>query len=142
MADKNQPRGGATALRCSFCARAEGEVDRLLAGPQVFICAACVRLAAKVLDDEPKQLRAAEGEGSLPATLGEMQAFVGRHVPGEARQLHELSAELWRFRNNWQTPQHDGSPPVEAPYLAWAARRAPLALQAPTCQGWRLQLGT
>lgn len=115
MADKNQPRGGATALRCSFCARAEGEVDRLLAGPRVFICAVCVRLAAQALDDEPTQSPTAEPMGRLPASLGEMQAFVERRVTGEAAALREMSCELWRFRANWQTPPPDGPPPIGAP---------------------------
>ena len=30
-------------VQCSFCSKAEGEVDRLVAGPSVYICNECVR---------------------------------------------------------------------------------------------------
>ena len=39
--------------RCSFCSRIEGEVQRLIAGPEgVFICNECVDLCRDILDGE------------------------------------------------------------------------------------------
>jgi ATP-dependent Clp protease ATP-binding subunit ClpX len=47
--------------RCSFCSRMEGEVQRLIAGPEgVFICNECVELCRDIL----------EGEHSRPASAG------------------------------------------------------------------------
>jgi hypothetical protein len=39
----------ATGLRCSFCGKSDSEVDRLIAGPGVYICDECVRLCNEVL---------------------------------------------------------------------------------------------
>lgn len=36
--------------RCSFCSKPNTEVERLIAGPGVYICAACVGLCNEVLD--------------------------------------------------------------------------------------------
>src|SRR5689334_7911253 len=36
-------------LSCTFCARPDGDVDKLIAGPNVYICDACVELAEKAL---------------------------------------------------------------------------------------------
>jgi len=35
--------------RCSFCGKSKAEVERLVAGPKVYICDACVDLAAEVV---------------------------------------------------------------------------------------------
>ena len=37
-------------LRCSFCGKTEKEVARLLAGPHVHICDACVGACNKILE--------------------------------------------------------------------------------------------
>ena len=36
-------------LRCSFCQKSENEVDKLVAGPQVYICNECVAIAARLI---------------------------------------------------------------------------------------------
>ena len=40
-------------LRCSFCGKTEKEVARLLAGPLVHICDACVGACNKILEATP-----------------------------------------------------------------------------------------
>ncbi len=44
-------------LRCSFCGKPEDQVRRMVAGPGVYICDACVQLCAKVIEesDAPTQ---------------------------------------------------------------------------------------
>jgi ATP-dependent protease Clp ATPase subunit len=37
-----------TELRCSFCAKKQSEVRKLIAGPKVFICDDCVWLCASM----------------------------------------------------------------------------------------------
>ena len=38
---------------CTFCARPPSEVSKLIAGPNVFICDACVSRAERAVDGEP-----------------------------------------------------------------------------------------
>jgi ClpX C4-type zinc finger protein len=40
-------------LHCSFCAKREDEVQRLVAGPGVYICDGCVGLCTEILADLP-----------------------------------------------------------------------------------------
>jgi ATP-dependent Clp protease ATP-binding subunit ClpX len=42
-------------LHCSFCGKSQHKVEKLIAGPRIFICNECVRLCQKILDDEPFQ---------------------------------------------------------------------------------------
>ena len=39
-------------LRCSFCGKVADEVQRLIAGPGVFICNECVDLCVQVIDEQ------------------------------------------------------------------------------------------
>jgi ATP-dependent protease Clp ATPase subunit len=44
-------------LRCSFCRRDENEIAKLVAGPRVYICDQCVRVASRIMeghDGEPQ----------------------------------------------------------------------------------------
>ena len=50
-------------LRCSFCGKTEHEVRKLVAGPHVFICDACVAICVDVLDDGPSLAPLARAPG-------------------------------------------------------------------------------
>ena len=39
-------------LRCSFCGKREDEVEKLIAGPGVFICNECVDLCNRIITEE------------------------------------------------------------------------------------------
>jgi DNA-directed RNA polymerase subunit RPC12/RpoP len=59
-------------LRCSFCGREESPIRKLVAGPSVFICADCARLASRVLteaDSGGKVSCAICGTASSPETF-------------------------------------------------------------------------
>ncbi|WP_405063446.1 hypothetical protein OG474_17875 [Kribbella sp. NBC_01505] len=42
-----------TAVCCSFCGKDKADVDRLIAGPAVFICSDCVGLCEQILSEDP-----------------------------------------------------------------------------------------
>ena len=39
-------------VKCSFCGKTQNAVERLIAGPGVFICDECIRACNSILDDE------------------------------------------------------------------------------------------
>jgi len=41
-------------LRCTFCGKTDREVSKLIAGPAVFICDACVGICNGILEATPK----------------------------------------------------------------------------------------
>ena len=45
-------------LHCSFCGKDESEVAKLVAGPKVYICDACVALASEIMDRSDDDARA------------------------------------------------------------------------------------
>ena len=36
-------------LRCSFCGKSQNEVDRIVAGPNVYICNECIELSGEII---------------------------------------------------------------------------------------------
>lgn len=91
---------------CSFCAKANTEVERLIAGPGVYICDGCVGLCTTILDEA----RSA-GPNPLPR-LPEWAAMTDDqmldHVPRIAAtagqvdaSLHAWIAELRRRGVTW-----------------------------------------
>jgi hypothetical protein len=41
-------------LKCSFCNKDEHQVDKLIAGPKVFICNECIEVCLDILNDDPR----------------------------------------------------------------------------------------
>ena len=40
-------------LKCSFCGKDSTQVSKLVAGPRVYICDACVAAASRIMNDAP-----------------------------------------------------------------------------------------
>ena len=39
-------------IKCSFCGKSQDAVDRIIAGPGVFICDECIKICSNILEDE------------------------------------------------------------------------------------------
>jgi ATP-dependent Clp protease ATP-binding subunit ClpX len=48
---------------CSFCGKNQKEVQKLIAGPSVYICNECIKLCGEIIEDEEKE-KAAETESA------------------------------------------------------------------------------
>jgi ATP-dependent Clp protease ATP-binding subunit ClpX len=55
----------ATQVRCSFCGKPGSDVEKVIAGPGVYICNECIRLCNDILADE--QQKPSGQEAQLPA---------------------------------------------------------------------------
>src|SRR5215212_4351739 len=52
-------------LRCSFCGKDESEISKLVAGPRVYICDACVAVAKRMMEDDTGDTPTPEGVAPL-----------------------------------------------------------------------------
>jgi ClpX C4-type zinc finger len=53
MSGHTKPRQN--VLSCSFCGKAQGEVQKLIAGPTVFICNECVDVCVDIIAEDARQ---------------------------------------------------------------------------------------
>ena len=83
--------------RCSFCRRAQDEVNRLIAGPEgVFICDECVDLCREILEEEASAYRTPEEfkiERVPPPR--ELLEHLNQYVVGQDRAKRVLSVAVY-----------------------------------------------
>lgn len=71
-------------LSCSFCGKSENEVERLIAGPGVYICNECVDLCSEILDTG---LGVSEESLELKETLDPMQMPTPKEIAAQLDQF-------------------------------------------------------
>jgi hypothetical protein len=54
-------------LHCSFCNKDEHQVEKLIAGPKVFICNECIEVCVDILNDDPRFAKAQALRDGKPA---------------------------------------------------------------------------
>ena len=64
--------------RCSFCGKAQDQVRRLIAGPNVYICDECVALCQEMIAEQPG--RTSAGTVTMPASPQVAKAPAGHRV--------------------------------------------------------------
>ena len=78
------PRKDEQQIRCSFCGKRETQVERLIAGPDVFICSNCVSACAELLRDEIQMSRREELQEPehLPTPM-EIKTYMDSYIIGQ-----------------------------------------------------------
>ena len=78
------PRKDEQQIRCSFCGKRETQVERLIAGPDVFICSNCVSACAELLRDESQMSRREELQEPehLPTPM-EVKTYMDSYIIGQ-----------------------------------------------------------
>ncbi len=79
---------------CSFCAKSEHEVRKLIAGPTVFICDECVELCMDIIKAADKSGPAAESSEAL-ATPEELRKFLDDYVIGQGEAKKVLAVAVY-----------------------------------------------
>lgn len=88
MAEDKQPR-----VACSFCGKTADEVDKLIAGPGVFICNECVDSAEAILEETERQL-ASRRMKELPKPK-EIKAMLDEYVIEQEEAKKALSVAVY-----------------------------------------------
>jgi ATP-dependent Clp protease ATP-binding subunit ClpX len=96
MTSEAQAAAAAIQVRCSFCAKPSSEVQKVIAGPGVYICNQCVGLCSDILRDEQRKPSASEAQ--VPAweeTMTEEQLL--ELLPRVAAVGEQTEASLQRL---------------------------------------------
>ena len=88
-------------LRCSFCGKPEGAVQRLMSGPGVYICDECVALCNTIIDGAYDN-RASFGSNELPKPK-EIKEFLDEYVIGQEEAKKILSVAVY---NHYKRIEH------------------------------------
>ncbi|HEU4566779.1 MAG TPA: ClpX C4-type zinc finger protein [Marmoricola sp.] len=85
----------AVEVRCSFCARVEHEVRKIIAGPGIYICDGCVARCEEILTEDRRS-----GRSQLPAWESMSDDELLDHLPRVAAVGEQVEANLkqWVLR--------------------------------------------
>ena len=84
------------SIRCSFCGKRQEQVNRIIAGPNVYICDECVQLCSSILRDEmhPSATSKLELPDTLP-TPQEIRTYMDRYIIGQDAAKIALSVAVY-----------------------------------------------
>ena len=87
-------------LRCSFCGKRQDQVERLIVGPNAYICDECIGLCVEILNDGAPEEHAPKRRGDLPAPPKlmrprEIKQVLDEYVIGQERAKITLSVAVY-----------------------------------------------
>ena len=98
-------------IRCSFCGKADGQVRKLIAGPNgAYICDECVDICAEIIEEEleGEETVAVEEEEINLLKPEEMKAFLDEYVIGQEEAKKVLSVAVYNHYKRILAPQDLG----------------------------------
>ena len=99
------------SIRCSFCGKRQEQVNRIIAGPNVYICNECVSLCNGIIQDElsPAHAPSLELPDTLP-TPQEIKTYMDRYIIGQEQAKIALAVAVY---NHYKRIYFEGNTDVE-----------------------------
>ena len=90
----NKPDDGGKLLYCSFCAKSQQEVKKLIAGPSVFVCDECVELCNDIIKEEVQERESDSKVRKLPVPK-EIKETLDEYVIGQDAAKKVLAVAVY-----------------------------------------------
>lgn len=94
-------------LRCSFCGKSQDEVERIIAGPNVYICNECVDLSSEIISQDMVEDKY-EDIKDLP-TPEEIKEFLDQYVIKQDQAKKSLAVAVYNHYKRITNPTMDGT---------------------------------
>ena len=91
---RDDDRRDKSSVTCSFCHKKQEQVDKLIAGPNVYICNECVDLCCSIIDSEPAARHSDFDIEALPKPL-EIKEKLDEYVIGQDKAKIALSVAVY-----------------------------------------------
>ena len=101
-----------SGLSCSFCHKSQREVDKIIAGPNVYICSECIRLCMDIVQENTQQNPVSWGQGGVP-TPAKIKSYLDQYVIGQDAAKRKLSVAVYNHYKRLEANANAGDEDVE-----------------------------
>jgi ATP-dependent Clp protease ATP-binding subunit ClpX len=92
-----------TISRCSFCGKSQDEVEKIIAGPDVYICSECINLCNDIIIEEREKEESAKGGVKLLKPR-QIKAILDQYVIGQEYAKKVLSVAVYNHYKKIYSP--------------------------------------
>lgn len=89
-------------VKCSFCGKTQEQVNRIVAGPGVYICNECIELCSEIIEEEFEDVHVEQPIDEIPKPK-EIKRILDEYVVGQDKAKRTLSVAVYnhykRIRN-------------------------------------------
>ncbi|MCB9668169.1 MAG: ATP-dependent Clp protease ATP-binding subunit ClpX [Alphaproteobacteria bacterium] len=84
-----------SGLSCSFCHKPQREVDKIIAGPNVYICSECIRLCLDIIrENSGRQKPVSWGQSGVPVPA-KIKTYLDQYVVGQDAAKRKLAVAVY-----------------------------------------------
>lgn len=103
-------------IKCSFCGKSQEGVDRIIAGPGVYICNECVKVCSNIIEDdlyEDTELTYTLNEETELPNPAEIKSILDTYVIGQEEAKKTLSVAVYNHYKRINSEKDEGENEVE-----------------------------
>jgi ATP-dependent Clp protease ATP-binding subunit ClpX len=83
-----------SGLACSFCHKPQREVDKIIAGPNVYICSECIRLCLDIIRENSQPKPITWGQQRVPAPA-RIKSYLDQYVIGQDQAKRKIAVAVY-----------------------------------------------
>ncbi len=93
-----------SGLACSFCHKPQREVDKIIAGPNVYICSECIKLCLDIIRENAQSKPLSWGHQKVPPP-SKIKAFLDQYVIGQHLAKRKLAVAVYNHYKRLEANQ-------------------------------------
>ncbi len=101
-----------SGLACSFCHKTQREVDKIIAGPNVYICSECIRLCLDIIRENSHPRSISWGQQRVPPPA-RIKAFLDQYIVGQDKAKRKLAVAVYNHYKRLEANQRKGEGEAE-----------------------------
>jgi ATP-dependent Clp protease ATP-binding subunit ClpX len=93
-----------SGLACSFCHKPQREVDKIIAGPNVYICSECIKLCLDIIREnaQPKPISWGGQKVPIPAKI---KSYLDQYVIGQDQAKRKIAVAVYNHYKRLEANQ-------------------------------------
>ncbi len=93
-----------SGLACSFCHKPQREVDKIIAGPNVYICSECIKLCLDIIRENAQSKPISWGHQKVPPPA-KIKSFLDQYVVGQDMAKRKLAVAVYNHYKRLEANQ-------------------------------------